>query len=264
MASLDGDRRDLPASSTVDGASSPNGRAEQLASRQTDTVGALALLSLGLLLQGSDVVMQQLRQSGVLREAAQADPAETQNGEVTRRALVGLVVETRARAQRRREEARRARRDVFRRLARVAAPIAHWLPVEVALTATEILADYGQRTVEETIARLARQGQFEEEQARVLAQRAILGWINETLSYGTRNPEVRELVTQQGEELATSALDDLRSRTEFIDTWLAQATRKVLKRPTRTRAPVRAETAARAENADAGVTPQTTLSQGGA
>lgn len=261
MASLDGDRRDLPASSTVDGASGPNGGAEQLAGRQTDAVGALALLSLGLLLQGSDVVMQQLRQSGVVREAGQADPTETQNGEVTRRALVGLVVETRARAQRQREAARRARQDVFRRLARVAAPVVHWLPVEVALTATEILADYGQRTVEETVARLARQGQLEEEQARALAQRAILGWIDEALSYGTRNPAVRELVTQQGEELATSALDDLRTRSESIDTWLAQATRKVLKRPTRTYVPARAESA---ESADAGITPKIALSEGGA
>lgn len=241
MASLDGDRRDGSAPSSADGASAPNGAADGLATRQTDALGALALLGLGLILQGSDLVMQQLRQSGVLRDAGQDEPAGAQNGEVTRHALVGLVADTRARARRRREDARHVRQEAFRRFARVAAPVTHWLPVEVALTATEILADYGQRTVEQTVARLARQGKIEEEQARALAERAILGWMDEGLTYGTTNPAVRELVTQQGEELATSALDDLRSRSESIDTWLAQTTRKVLKRQTRTRAQARAE-----------------------
>jgi hypothetical protein len=154
---------------------------------------------------------------------------------VTRSAFIGLVVEAHTRARERRDAARQARLDAFRRFSKAIAPATRWLPVEVALTATEILADYGQRTAEKTVARLARQGRIEEERARALARRALLGWINEALTYATRNPEVRELVTQQGGELATNALDELRTRSESVDTWLEQMTQRVLRRSSRTK-----------------------------
>jgi hypothetical protein len=144
---------------------------------------------------------------------------------------------------------------MLRRLSRAASPASHFLPVEVALAATEILVDYGQRTAERTLERLVRQGRLEEEQARALAQRAILGWIDEALTYATANPEVRELVTQQGEELATSALDELRTRSESVDTWLAQITQRVIKHsgPAKAQPPTDTAIATKPPSHDSGV-----------
>jgi len=241
---VDGDRRDLPSSSAASAEQAIHDEPahDELADLPPDAIGALALLGLGLLLESSTWVARQANPPSRTGDVAAYDGrSDVPQEHVTRRALVGLIVETRARARSRREAARQARRDFLRRLSEAAAPVTNWLPVEVTLTAAEILADYGQKTVTKTVARLAQHGRIEEEEARALAQQAILGWMDEAITYATRNPAVRDLVAQHGEELAASALDDLRTRSESMDTWLAQATRKVLKRSIPAHAPAAGE-----------------------
>lgn len=218
-------------------AADTSAREDQPATSHPDSIGSVALLGLGLLLESADWVTRQAYPSQPDNTTATTGVEAPPSTSARRSAFIGLVVEARVQARERRDAVRLARRDILRRLSKAASPVSHFLPVEVALAATEILVDFGQRTAERSIERLARQGRVEEERARALAQRAILGWINEALTYATSNPEVRELVTQQGGELATSALDELRTRSESVDTWLAQITQRVIKRSGQAKAP---------------------------
>ncbi|MGE5334192.1 MAG: hypothetical protein ACM3N4_05785 [Nitrososphaerota archaeon] len=233
-------RRDLlPAS----GASDEHTGVDEVASRQPDPTGDIALIGLGLLLEGSNLVTRQVGLSHVSDISSPESDASSARGALARRALIGFVAESRAQARARQDVARKARKRFVDRIASRAAPLTHWFPVDVTLAFADILTGYGRWKVESFVERLAEHGRVEEERARALAQQAFEGLVDEALAYFARNPAVRELVMQQGEEVAAGALDDLRLRSQSVDSWLAQATHRFFQRATQTRAPAATEPA---------------------
>lgn len=240
MENRAGDRRDLlPAS----GASGEHTDVDEVASRQPDPTGDIALIGLGLLLEGSNLVTRRVEYLDVSGSSSREYGASSARVAITRRALIGLVAESRAQARARQDGARKARKRFVDRVTSRAAPLTHWFPVDVTLAFADILTGYGRWKVESFVERLAEHGRVEEERARALAQQAFAGWVDEALAYFARNPAVRELVMQQGEEVAAGALDDLRMRSQSVDSWLAQATHRFFQRATQTRAPVATEPA---------------------
>lgn len=235
MESHDRSHQDAASSSApaVSGESvAANGRMAngELASGRPDLLGDVTLLALGLLLEGASLATRDVRQTQLHETESSPTRASSSGGGITGRMLIGLIAEGRVRARARRAAMRQARRQFARRISSMAEPFTRWLPVDAALAVADILAGYSQESVERIINQLAEHGRIEEERARALARQAFDGWVDEALAYFAQNPAVRDLVTQQGEEMATGALDDLRSRTQSADSWVAQFARRVLQR----------------------------------
>jgi hypothetical protein len=72
---------------------------------------------------------------------------------------------------------------------------------------------------------------MEEQQSRQMAQEAVVGVIDELLDYMARNPEVRQLIEQQGMSMADSAVGEVRERTATADMWIERIARSLLHRP---------------------------------
>jgi hypothetical protein len=82
-----------------------------------------------------------------------------------------------------------------------------------------------------TLDRWADRGRMEEQQSQDMTQEAMVSVIDELLDYMARNPEVRELIEQQGMSMADSAVGEVRERTETADMWIERVARGLLHRP---------------------------------
>ena len=203
---------------------------DEVAGGQSERDVDIAALALGLLLEGASLATRNVGQAQPHDPQSPQTGASSTRAEQTRSVLIGFLAESRVRAQARRAARRQARRRFVRQVSALAEPFTHWLPVDAALALADIVAGYGQENVERIINQFAAQGRIEEERARTLARQAFDVWVDEALAYFAQNPAVRDLITQQGEEMATGALDDLRSRSQSADTWVAQFARRVLQR----------------------------------
>ncbi|HEV8193187.1 MAG TPA: hypothetical protein VGP82_17125 [Ktedonobacterales bacterium] len=204
---------------------------EQLLDAQPDLMRGLALLGLGIALEGADRVTGQVRQWSSSTTADGDGASDWPDTSELRYALIGLLFEAETQMRRRLWAIGHARSRLRMRLARATAPIiSRLVPIEVALTGIEMmemLGDYGSWRFH----RLMRRGRIEETQARVFARHAIEDWVDEGLAYFARNPAVRELILQQGGEFAASALDEIRSNSASVDSWFEEMTRRVFRRP---------------------------------
>lgn len=203
---------------------------DEVAGGQPERDVDITALALGLLLEGASLATRNVGQAQPHDPQSPPTGASSPRAERTRSVLIGLLAEGRARARTRRAARRQARRRFIRQVSSMAEPFTHWFPVDAALAIADIFAGYGQENVERILNQLAAHGRIEEERARTLARQAFDVWVDEALAYFAQNPAVRDLITQQGEEMATGALDDLRSRSQSADTWVAQFARRVLQR----------------------------------
>jgi hypothetical protein len=55
--------------------------------------------------------------------------------------------------------------------------------------------------------------------------------IDEVLDYMAKNPEVRQLIEQQGMSMADTAVGEVRERTATADMWIERIARSLLHRP---------------------------------
>lgn len=208
----------------------------QLADDQFDLMRGLALLGLGLALEGTDRVTDQVRQWNPSTPAGDDDWAvKWPDASEIRYALIGLLFEAEAQMRRRLWALGQARTRLRMRLARATAPIiSRLVPIEVALTGIELLEtleDYGTWRLH----RWMQRGRLEEARARAFTRHAMEDWVDEGLAYFARNPAVRELILQQGGEFATSALDEIRSSSASVDSWFEEMTRRLLRHPAQRR-----------------------------
>jgi hypothetical protein len=80
--------------------------------------------------------------------------------------------------------------------------------------------------------RWTARGWLEEQQSRGMARQATVSVVDELFDYMARNPEVRELIEQQGTSLAGEAVDEVRERTASADMWIERFTHNLLHRST--------------------------------
>lgn len=79
--------------------------------------------------------------------------------------------------------------------------------------------------------RLTERGWIEEQRGRHMAERATVSVIDELLDYMARNPDVRNLIEQQGASMADSAVGEVRERTASADQWIERLAHNLLHRP---------------------------------
>lgn len=80
--------------------------------------------------------------------------------------------------------------------------------------------------------RWTTRGWLEEQQSRDIVHQATTSVVDELIAYMAHNPELRELIMQQGTSIAGEAVDEVRERTASADMWVERFTRSLLHRPT--------------------------------
>lgn len=196
-------------------------------------VEALTRLLVGGTLEGSDELLRRVRQWEASATASVDATSRETRSELLRYALVGMLFETEAWTRIGLRAAGRIS-GIFARLARTALPpILNATPAWPLVEVGEMLARRGQDEIDRWILL----GRDEERRGRALAQRAMVGAVEEALDYAAHNPEVRALVAQQGASLAGTAVDAARGRAVSADTRAERVARRLLRRPAREQLP---------------------------
>ncbi|HEX5547981.1 MAG TPA: hypothetical protein VFX24_11265 [Ktedonobacterales bacterium] len=198
-----------------------------------DTAAAL----LRLLVGGAFVGARELRLRLERWQEAIPDAASTQAvasraaspSDALRYTLMGMMFETESRMRRRfstmRRRLARASHEANRFYATVMSDM-RYTPLEPLRARFEEMVYRATMTVD----RWADRGRMEEQQSRDMAQEAVVSVIDELLDYMARNPEVRELIEQQGLSMAETAVDEVRERTATADMWIERIARGLLHR----------------------------------
>jgi hypothetical protein len=199
-----------------------------------DTAAALLRLLVGGALVGTRELRLRLEQW----QQTIPDPASTQavaprtisTSDALRHTLMGMMFETESRMRRRFS-------IIGRRLARAsqeanrfystAMSDMRYTPLDPLRARVEEMVYRATMTMD----RWADRGRMEEQQSRDMAQEAVVSVIDEVLDYMARNPEVRQLIEQQGMSMADSAVGEVRERTATADMWIERIARSLLHRP---------------------------------
>lgn len=211
---------------------------------QFDTAAALLRLVVGGVLVGTDELRARLER---WQEATYAPTSPRTTTQMTplplqaahnsahnsvRHAVVGMLFETESR-MRRRLSTMRARFWHLRHETRLYSTTlmpdtyTYWSPLDplwMRLNAMRF-------RVIETVDHWVALGQAEEQQGRRMARQAAISVIDELLDYMAQNPEVRQLIEQQGMSMADTAVDEVRGRTAAADMWIERFARSLLRRP---------------------------------
>ncbi len=154
-------------------------------------------------------------------------PAGTSPDDV-RYALIGLLFETQARlAPRQRAQRQDTPIDVLAEQLTHAAHTSHALAPLVQQL--ETLANRGEAEVQRWI----EIGRSEERYSRELVQTAARSTVQTSIHEVVQNPEVHELVQQQGAGLRDEIIEELRERAVTLDTLAERFTRRLFARPQR-------------------------------
>lgn len=199
-----------------------------------DAAAALLRLLVGSALVGTRELRLRLEQW----QQTIPDPALTQaaaprtisTSDALRHTLMGMMFETESRMRRRFA-------NIGRRLARAsqeanrfyttAMSDMRYTPLDPLRARVEELVYRATMTMD----RWADRGRMEEQQSRDMAQEAVVSVIDEVLDYMARNPEVRQLIEQQGMSMADTAVGEVRERTATADMWIERIARSLLHRP---------------------------------
>jgi hypothetical protein len=199
-----------------------------------DTAAALLRLLVGGALVGARELRTRLEQW----QQAIPDAASTQAvasraaspSDALRYTLMGMMFETESRMRRRfsimRRRLARASHEANRFYTTVMSEL-RYTPLEPLRARFEEVVYRATMTVD----RWADRGRMEEQQSWDMAQEAVVSVIDELLDYMARNPEVRELIEQQGLSMAETAVDEVRERTATADMWIERIARGLLHRP---------------------------------
>jgi hypothetical protein len=200
-----------------------------------DTTAALLRLLIGGALVGARELRLRLEQW----QQAIPDAASTQAvaprtasppSDMLRYTLVGMMFETESLMRRRfsimRRRLARASHEANRFYATAMSDM-RYTPLDPLRVRLEEMVYRATMTLD----RWSDRGWMEEQQSRDMAQEAVVSVIDELLDYMARNPEVRELIEQQGLSMAETAVDEVRERTATADMWIERVARGLLHRP---------------------------------
>jgi hypothetical protein len=205
-----------------------------------DTTSSVLRLLIGGLLVGADELRRRLRQwEATARSAPSATLPQTVPQSLPhvpapaslRYAFIGMLFETETRIRQRIPA-------VLERFARLSeeAEYQYVTAVEPALSQTPldpVLMRLDEMLFQAGVAvdRWTARGWLEEQQSRGIARQAAVSVVDELLDYMARNPEVRDLILQQGTSMAGEAMGEVRERTASADMWIERFTRSLLRRP---------------------------------
>jgi hypothetical protein len=208
----------------------PGDQAEkQLAQVESEWSPAAALgrLMLGFALEGGDQLVARLRQ---WEQATRSVPTDGDGiaapRDLQRHTTLGLMLEAETRVGETVESLRRTADEMATWFGRGFDDIfQHW-PFKLLRPRLILL----RHDFEMTILEWATQGRREEEQSRLMARQATASLVDELLAYLAKNPELRELIEQQGAGLAETAVEGVRERTAAADAVVERLVQHMLRR----------------------------------
>jgi hypothetical protein len=192
-----------------------------------DPAHAVTRLVVGAALEGSDELMRRLRiWEDAAREKAAATPPRTDTSQAAefRYAVIGLLLEGETRVRQGIQRLEQATAQATQRVTRTVDPNGWPAPRSpLGRTLDRFLASRQQ-----DIARWREAGRQAEHEGRLTAQEALATSTHEVFGYMAHEPQVRDLIQEQGVTMAGAALGEVRSRTATADRWVERVVRKAL------------------------------------
>lgn len=148
---------------------------------------------------------------------------------VARYALIGLIFDLQSRVSRTVGSAARVDQELGNLVAPLLAPLATTPALAPMRQRVEAWITRGESEVERWVAL----GRAEEQHSRVLVQTALDTSVETSIHQVVTNPEVLDLIQEQGTDLAHEVIEEVRERAVSTDTFLERLVRVVLRRPPR-------------------------------
>ena len=192
-----------------------------------DPAHAMTRLLVGAALEGSDELMRRLRiwEDAAREKAAVTPPAsDTSQAAEFRYAVIGLLLEGETRVRQGIQRLEQATAQATQRVTRTVDPNGWPAPRSpFGRTLDRFLASR-----QEDIARWREAGRQAEHEGRLTAQEALATSTHEVFGYMAQEPQVRDLIEQQGVTMASTALGAVRSRTANADRRVERFVRRAL------------------------------------
>jgi hypothetical protein len=192
-----------------------------------DPAHAVTRLLVGAALEGSDELMRRLRVwEDAAREKAAATPpaSDTSQAAEFRYAVIGLLLEGETRMRQGIQRLEQVTAQATQRVTRTVDPNGWPAPRSpLGRTLDRFLASRQQ-----DIARWREAGRQAEHEGRLTAQEALATSTHEVFGYMAQEPQVRDLIEQQGVTMASTALGAVRSRTATADRKVERFVRRAL------------------------------------
>ncbi len=196
---------------------------------QFDAALALLRLAIGGTFVGADELRNRLQRWEETTRAVAQEASPLTPTDLLRYAFVGMLFETET-------SMRRGFSTMLARLSRLSDE-ANYFYTRFAQATRRTPLDPLRMRLDEmlflamaSIDRWSARGWIEEQRGRRMAQQATVSVIDELLEYMARNPEVRQLIEQQGMSMAGTAVDEVRNRTASADLWIERLAHSLLHR----------------------------------
>ncbi len=197
-----------------------------------DAVDALLRLVVGGACNLTDLLLDQLQETeeaAASRQATETAPANDSISTLLRYALIGQIFETQRRLRGKFVSVAGAMLSIADGAARSARPITD---SRLAAPARRRASALSAQVMDETV-RLIQIGRQEEALGRTTSREVADHIMDDIFDYMAENPEVAELVRQQGRGMVAENLDVVRLRTANRDSSLETIVRNLLHRPPR-------------------------------
>jgi hypothetical protein len=192
-----------------------------------DPAHAVTRLFVGAALEGSDELMRRLRvwENSAREKAATAPPAsDTSQAAEFRYAVIGLLLEGETRVRQGIRRLEHATAQATQRVSRTVDPNGWPAPRSPLGRGLDRFLSHRQAD----IARWREAGRQAEQEGRLTAREALATSTDEVFGYMAHEPQVRDLIQQQGVTMAGAALGEVRARTATADRWVERVIRKAL------------------------------------
>jgi hypothetical protein len=193
-----------------------------------DPAHAMTRLFVGVALEGSDELMRRLRrwEEGARQAAVTAPPAQdTSPAAEFRYAVIGLLLEGETRVRQGIQRLEQATTEATQRVTHTVDP--NGWPAPRGPLGRGLDRFLTRRQAD--IARWREAGRQAEHEGRLTAHEALSSSTDEVFGYMAQEPQVRELIQEQGMTMASTALGEVRSRTATADRWVERVVRRALR-----------------------------------
>jgi hypothetical protein len=197
-----------------------------------ENLESLTRLLIGGTLVASDELVVRLRRWHELTRTATLETRPETPTDRLRYAVVGMIFEAEERAYARLARMGQASAQTTQRVVNALVPLGRRLPTGPMRGPTDKVAAQWRATLD----RWAARGRIEERQGRIVARQAAASVMDEVLQHMAHDPEVQELIRQQGVGLATTAMETVRERSQSADVWVERMVHGFFRRPVRERA----------------------------
>jgi hypothetical protein len=192
-----------------------------------DPAHAVTRLVVGVALEGTDQLMRRLQHwETAARESAATTPRVNDASQAAefRFAVIGLLLEGETRVRQGIQRLEQATARATQQVTQTVDPNGWPAPRSPLGRSLDRFLSHRQQD----IARWREAGRQAEHEGRLTAREALSNSTHEVFGYMAQEPQVRDLIEQQGVTMASTALGVVRSRTVTADRWVERVVRRAL------------------------------------